>query len=242
MTQDGTQDNIHARITVLDSMYSTQMNRRYYALIDMAEKLDALRSKKGDLATAFRDFAKDPTDADILELFNQHFGIGKNGDVKGQAVSLLSKYAYFESGFRFPIYDSIVRDRFPSLWRYCNLGDEVPAMPPNQIQNFIQAINKMILKLGLDQGKSWYDALDKLLWNVGKIMRGNLSLVLSEEQYQEFVDKVNLTQWMESKKNVFEIPEYGSKLLSIVGSDTVLGKLVGLAEELNKQELNFRQK
>ena len=41
LTQDikVSKDNIHARLTVIDSMYSTQMNKRYYALEGLAKEL-----------------------------------------------------------------------------------------------------------------------------------------------------------------------------------------------------------
>ena len=38
--------NILVRLTLIDSMYSTQMNRRYYALEELAEALATLASGK----------------------------------------------------------------------------------------------------------------------------------------------------------------------------------------------------
>ena len=78
-----TKDNIHARLTVIDSMYSTQMNKRYYALERLAKELYNLqKSCELPLVERFRKFANDPTDKGILNIFNKQYGIGKDGKDK----------------------------------------------------------------------------------------------------------------------------------------------------------------
>ena len=186
-------EDILARLTLIDSMYSTQMSRRYYGLEELAVALADVHNRK-NLEEAFLDFLKDK-DLKPFELRNskkvrtnlfiEKYGIGKNGEDKGKAVSLISKYAYFETDFRFPIYDSIVREMYPRIWTYCGFKEQMPEIKANDMVSFIEAIDLLISKL--DCTDVTYDTLDRVLWYVGKIYRGNLSLVLSMEEYKAFV-------------------------------------------------------
>lgn len=204
------------RLTVINSMYSTQMNRRYYALQELAEKLHCLNKKK-PLPELFKEFIEENRDARLFDgtiggkkfnLFAENYGIGKNGFDKGVAVSLISKYAYFETHYNFPIYDSIACEMYPRIWSYCGFGkknyrltikdDNQRMVGDETIVAYTKAIDEMIKRLG---GDISYDHLDRLLWFVGKIIRGNLSLVLDREGYE----------W--SVKNWFEENDKGQKVV-----------------------------
>ena len=193
-------------------MYSTQMSRRYYALDELADFLAKLsEGKQGKLRQMFLDFAKDPEknlslfDFTFKEkkeeikknLFSESYGIGKDGQDKGVAISLISKYAYFDTKFQFPIYDSIACEMYPLVWTHCGFAKK--NMPRLIHQNkggrvigcktlveYTKAINLLIRKL--DSKDLDYDLLDRFLWFVGKIRRGNLSLVLSREEYEFTMD------------------------------------------------------
>lgn len=199
ITKEETKADILVRLTLIDSMYSTQMSRRYYALDELAEFLVKLsKGKSGKLKQMFLDFAKDPEKANKLfdlnksNLFSESYGIGKDGSDKGVAISLISKYAYFDTGFQFPIYDSIACEMYPLVWNYC--GFDKKSMPKlihsekgrvvgdTTLVEYTKAINLLIRKL--DSKDLNYDLLDRFLWFVGKIRRGNLSLVLSREEYE----------------------------------------------------------
>ena len=57
---DGAQikkSDILIRLTLIDSMYSTQMGRRYYALEELADVLDIVSVNNGGLKQLFMDFA-----------------------------------------------------------------------------------------------------------------------------------------------------------------------------------------
>ena len=249
LTQDKkvSKDNIHARLTVIDSMYSTQMNKRYYALEGLAKELYNLqKTYELPLAEQFRKFAIDPTDEGILNIFNKQYGIGKDGKDKGLAVSLLSKYAYYDTNFQFPIYDSIVRERYAGFWIYCDFDKtEIPQIHKNKIdiKTFIKAINKLLKNLNYTNIPQRYDVLDRLLWVVGKIIRGNLSLILSENEYVELVSEneyVELVEKLNEKQEQNEDAEnnrqivfqnYKKKLLNVVKTDA-LKQLIELAEQL----------
>ena len=205
-TKNETKEEILVRLTLIDSMYSTQMSRRYYALDELADFLVKLSDgKQGKLKQMFLDFAKDPEkhlslfdftfkiDKETIKknLFSESYGIGKDGSDKGVAISLISKYAYFETEYKFPIYDSIACEMYPMVWHHC--GFDKKSMPKlihskdgkvlgdTTLIEYTKAINLLIKKL--DCKELNYDLLDRFLWFVGKIRRGNLSLVLSREEY-----------------------------------------------------------
>ena len=183
------EEDILTRITLIDSMYSTQMGRRYYGLEDLAKQLCSLSAGKS-LENDFIDFIsnkKTPKYNAIKELFDGNYGIGKSGAEKGTAVSLISKYAYFETGYQFPIYDSIVREMYPMIWKYCGFGNKMPNMNNtiNNIVDFIECLNLLIDKLFVDTNIKpiyKYDIFDRRLWFVGNILRRNLVSILSKDE------------------------------------------------------------
>ena len=92
--------SILLKLTVIDSLYSTQMGRRYYGLDELAAVLADIHKGKS-LDSLFRSLASgniSSKDACFCvrgtNLFTEKYGIGKDGNDKGTAVSLISKYAY----------------------------------------------------------------------------------------------------------------------------------------------------
>lgn len=232
-------EDILARLTLIDSMYSTQMSRRYYGLEELAVALADVHNRK-NLEEAFLDFLKDK-DLKPFELRNskkvrtnlfiEKYGIGKNGEDKGKAVSLISKYAYFETKFKFPIYDSIVREMYPRVWNYCGFPkSEMLEFKYNDMTSFVEMINLMISKLNSTYVN--YDSLDRILWYVGKIYRGNLSLVLSREEYDAFAEKYIKT---EDGKKVFAFDIATVDLKSLpIKKDSLVYDFFVLAKELKQ--------
>lgn len=237
-------EDILARLTLIDSMYSTQMSRRYYGLEELAVALADVHNRK-NLEEAFLDFLKDK-DLKPFELRNskkvktnlfiEKYGIGKNGEDKGSAVSLISKYAYFETKFKFPIYDSIVREMYPRVWNYCGFPkSEMLEFKYNDMISFVEMVNLMISKLNSTYVN--YDSLDRVLWYVGKIYRGNLSLVLSREEYDAFAEKYTKT---EDGKKVFAFDIATVDLKSLpIKKDSLFYDFFVLAKEL--KQLDNRQ-
>ena len=240
---------ILARIALIDGMYSTQMNKRYYALGDIADALHVLEEKKC-LKDIFTEFTKD-LNISIFEiddmcsksnpnnnnLWGRCYGIGKLADEKGVAVSLISKYAYFETDCNFPIYDSIACEVFPLIWnKVTNETFPTLRVPKSQkldgketIQAFVKAINKIKDYIGYEIN-DFYDMFDRLMWYVGKIRRGNMSLILSKADYQEWaniakikikdfkIDVSNEKGWKEvfQKIDVNELKFLGEKRNSLL--------------------------
>jgi hypothetical protein len=242
MTESRSKDDLLLRLTVIDSMYSTQMNRRYYALQELAEKLDCL-NKKTDLPTLFNTFInsakrdtnlfKGKINGSEFNLFDEKYGIGKDGNDKGVAVSLISKYAYFETGYKFPIFDSIACEMYPRIWKYCGLKGKIPklkAAPKDQqvqgaetILAFVNAIDELIACLG---GGISYDHLDRLLWFTGKIYRGNLSLVIPRKDYEKCVKEKLIVE------GVFDVTRVDISKLSFCQTNSRLRALFELAKTL----------
>ncbi len=187
--------SILVKLTVIDSLYSTQMGRRYYGLDELARILASIHSGSS-LAPLFHALAEGTVTHDNSRfsvngknLFNENYGIGKDGKDKGKAVSLISKYAYFETKGNFPIFDSIAREMYPRIWRYCGFPkDEITSRNglSSDIDTFIIAINRLRDKFEVESLS--YDDVDRLLWTTGKIIRGNLSLVLTMEEYMSLKD------------------------------------------------------
>lgn len=202
-TDEREKEDILLRLTVIDSMYSTQMSKRYYGLEDLAEAMYALQEEKGlTLKNLFIRFAES-CDASLFDyqgrnLFANSYGIGKDAGSKGVAISLISKYAYFCTNYKFPIFDSIVCETLPRLRSYLGLPKRKLLKVHNKdksnsyridgmatMVNFTAAINAFFQELNIPVS---YDSLDRLLWFVGKIRRGNLSLVLSKSEYKKSVE------------------------------------------------------
>lgn len=221
-TNEEVKEDILLRLTVIDSMYSTQMSKRYYGLENLAEAMYALRTEKGrPLKDLFMQFAKSQEFAlfnyqDENNLFAGVYGIGKDAKEKGVAISLISKYAYFCTDYNFPIFDTIVCETLPSLCKYLGLpkpkslkvkdknknGNSSRTKGDKTMVSFVNAINTFFKELDTVNSTSCtfnenlstpvlYDNLDRLLWFVGKIRLGNLSLVLSKSEYKDSVEYCN---------------------------------------------------
>lgn len=192
--------DIQVRLTLIDSMYSTQMNRRYYALEELAEVLWELNGDKPKhLEELFEQFAQEKNASlfdypnskqKIYNLWSREYGIGKDGQSKGMAISLISKYAYFSTGYKFPIYDSIAREMILLLCPGTHVPSKTESLKNGSgksygeyiIEWFLENISALCETYDTD-----FDHLDRLLWFVGKILRGNLSLVLTRQQYNNLL-------------------------------------------------------
>jgi hypothetical protein len=88
---------------------------------------------------------------------------------------------------------------------------------------FIDAIDTLISKLNenVNNETITYDTLDRVLWYVGKIYRGNLSLILSREEYDKFTKQ--FTNFDIEKVDLDRLP---------IEKNTLLYDFFALAKEL----------
>jgi|WetSurMetagenome_2_1015567.scaffolds.fasta_scaffold254042_2 hypothetical protein len=181
------QETIRIRLTIIDSYYSTNMSRRYYGIQNISKKIFDYYDNDNSFKNELLQFIIEPFRNDyIIDLFKQSYGIGKGGESKGKAISLISKYAYFLTDFQFPIYDSIVFETYSKIVaKYPELG--LDKNLSTDISSFISMMNSLNRVSGVNN----FNKLDNLLWLVGKIIRGNFSLILNEETYLKIVDQIN---------------------------------------------------
>ncbi len=217
-TKSNSFNDIYTRLLVLDSTYSTQMTKRYYGIGELAETIYLL-STRTEFRHNLEKFAENPTEESrssfkfnkkamvlfidrtndskrgVSNLFSEKYGINKNAEDKGLALSLITKYAYFETQQCFPIFDSIANERAPLIWHYC-VSDSQPSLKKtDDIIEYISNINKLKNLLGVS-----YDDLDCFLWHLGKLMRGNFSLIFSMEEYIHYKKRIK-TYIPEDKDN-----------------------------------------
>jgi hypothetical protein len=140
-------------------------------------------SLKSDLLA----FITDPYNDQILDIFNTAYGINKKGLPKGRAKSLFSKYGYFLTNFQCPIYDSIIFETYPKIIkRFPEMG--LKEKLSNDISEFMMMMNNLNKSTQIND----FNKLDNLLWLLGKILKGNFSLILDESTYKKIVDPIQI--------------------------------------------------
>lgn len=251
LTNSGKEEDYLLRLTVIDSMYSTQMNRRYYGLEELAGALYEINATDNmSIEELFLQYLKtkneslfnytDKLTKEKKNLLSEKYGIGKDGKDKGCAISLISKYAYFATNYQFPIFDSIACEMYPRVWRYCGFEGKPSKLIVREdksmemdgvatMKAYVSAIDDLINKLG---GNISYDHLDRLLWFVGKIMRGNLSLVLNRQDYKWCTSNLKNCYTAKGEFN-FEIKEIDLKDLKFLKKDSLLYSFFLLAKEIS---------
>lgn len=175
-----TQDIVEQQLTIIDSYYSTNMSKRYYGIEQVAESIVKVSNNLKELELIFSNYKVNPHDyPPITKLFDANYGYTKIGKEFGHARSLISKYAYFVTHFNFPIYDSIVKEVYQSL--------HDKKLPEKEFPDFLMAMQQLLISSNVEN----YNKLDNLLWLVGKILRGNYSLILRKDKYLRLVSKID---------------------------------------------------
>lgn len=196
-------EKIKLRLTVIDSYYSTQMNKRLFGIEEIAHGIELLSDSDKETLNKFKNFLDNSeSDKQIIKLFNDDYGYNKNGEKFGVAHSLISKYAYFLSDFNFPIYDSLAIDSYKVLVDK-NTKFEIKKLIKHDIFDYFKNIKYLNEISNINN----YDILDNFLWLCGKLNKGSFSLVLTKEKYLELVDQINFKN-SKSKDIDIEIKKY----------------------------------
>jgi hypothetical protein len=160
------------RLTLIDSLYSTQVaSRRLYSITDIAESLR--RAFPDDVA--FKICAAEwvnsgfATANPLCGLFAANYGVDKSGKTGKSAASLLSKYLYFATDYSFPIYDSL-----GAKYHYIAGKKTTPGF-----QKRFRTLKEIMDENSIDG----FDKLDNFFWLYGKVTAGNFSLVLNKARY-----------------------------------------------------------
>ena len=219
------------RLTVIDSLYSTNAAYSYFSIEEMAEKIMSLGTERM-AADYFYEIATGKVNGKIL--FDEFYGIRKNLSHGSKQMSLLSKYAYYlllqdvdSYPLGFPIYDSLAIESYPKV---CS---KAYSMNENQerknigasIKVYVSAINELREKI-FGNNEPWYglqqfDLLDAYLWRLGKLENGNCSLLLDRKDYETFIINLGLAAYQ-----VSEIPLKSDKF-----NDAVRDKCLGFEKD-----------
>lgn len=184
------EDNLEIRLTVIDSYYSTQMNKRLFGLEEIAEVLQNYNDD--DLRNHINEFLIEPTKGVVFDLYQKKYGINKQGKLRKKAISLLSKYFYFLLKSKFPIYDDLGK----ASYRLLSKNGYIEASSINEINYF-----KKMISLNHLTNINDFEKLDNLLWLIGKISKGSFSILMNKEKYQSITKRINFTG-KESSKDV----------------------------------------
>ena len=236
-------DVVYKRLVVIDALYSTNMNQRYYGIEDMANTIDDLSYNAGiasddNLRNRVRNFRdslflgndivvylgndivdyRDP----IAKAFAMSYGIHKNLNQAGSAMSLLSKYFYYllltdpSEIIGFPIYDSLASYMYPIVCKYVYASGTprkiVSVKTINHLCDYFLALNQLRISIGISSiGGSLqeFDLLDAYLWRMGKFNGNNFSLLLDQGEYSSLIrTAVPGAAGKKSEKVILELGDY----------------------------------
>ena len=222
ITQNKVKEDILLRLFVIDSCYSTNMNRRLFGFEELTELILKLDSQLNE------NIEVDKFIETNLELLSRPIGIDKKANPKGHAFSLITKYVYFRTKFNFPIYDRLVFD---------GLVEEKLIKPPQKPSlTYFERLIKIKNKYNIS-----FDDLDKYFWVCGKIREGNLSLLISNiKSYKnDFLDNLDLS-YEEQKLNSNKFNKLLSNKLVLekeLFDDSKLKKIQRMAQSIKKERI-----
>jgi len=175
ITKNTVKEDVLLRLFIIDSCYSTNMNRRLFGFEELTKLILKLEPQLNENIEVEKFIETN------LKLLIRPIGIDKKANLKGHAFSLITKYIYFRTNFNFPIYDSLV---------FKGLVEEKLIKNPQKPS--LAYFNRLIrIK---DEYNISFDDLDKYFWVCGKIREGNLYLLISNiKSYKnDFLNKLNL--------------------------------------------------
>lgn len=185
------------RLTVIDSLYSTNAAYAYFSIEELAKAILDLGSEV-DAKNYFKKIARGKDDDQ--NLFGRTYGIRKNTQKGGKLISLVSKYAYYtllcdeSDALGFPIYDSLAIEMLPKLGKV--LGVSAVFKNKDCIEEYVACLNALREALfGRDNNQRFerlqqFDILDAYLWRIGKLTHGNYSLLFTKKDYETFFENV----------------------------------------------------
>lgn len=223
--------SIILRLTVIDSLYSTNAAYSYFSFDEMSQRIYAIGD--GNATPAGRQRAERDyfyhvalTGEDRLGLFGEPYGFQKNLSEGTKQMSLLSKYAYYELmqereryPIGFPIYDRLAREAYPTVRKMLGEKDfySMPSLETPSIKQYITCLTQLRKGLFDDdqlfEGYQQFDILDAYLWRMGKFGDGNLSLLLERGDYMKFILNLGMAAPVEKGKTTRrETAEYKDQL------------------------------
>ncbi|MCJ1805727.1 hypothetical protein MRP92_02230 [Flavobacterium covae] len=189
-------NKVQFRLTVIDSYYSTQMSKRLYGIEKIAEVLETKTDNQ--LIDEINLFlANQDSSIFLKEVFSKKYGINKQGEEFGKAISLISKYCYFLNNYNFPIYDTIAKIAYPLLTNGKKINED----------NYFSAIKELNIISGINN----YEKLDNLMWLVGKIRSSSFSILMDINKYKTITENIPFLTNDSSKEKDDKIRKYIEK-------------------------------
>lgn len=248
---DYNRGQIILRLTVIDSLYSTNAAYSYFSFEEMAEKISNLGSQADARAYFYKIACGGKDDKN---LFSEPYGYQKNLSEGSKQMSLLSKYAYYELlqnpakyPLGFPIYDRLAKEAYPLVRKM--LGEKeyysMPQLETPTIEQYVLCLTQLREALfdgkelfkpqGAKKGYQQFDILDAYLWRMGKFSDGNLSLLLGRKDYEQFIINLGLAASLVKGENVRKEDEtYRKRVLADFESRYPIRDGKTLAFDFNK--------
>lgn len=185
-------DIVILRLTVIDSYYSTQMNKRIFGIECLAKEICELFNNDETLKLKCESFLENPSKTnEISKLLMGNYGIQKNGEKSGQAASLISKYLYFLMKYEFPIYDSLAKQSYSTIKSNYQLNN-IQKIGFKFSIDYFQKIKTFKEFLKIES----YNKLDNLLWLIGKVNKKSFSLILNRDSYIKQIKDERLNKFI----------------------------------------------
>jgi len=218
------------RLTLIDSYYSTQINsKRLFGIEDLAKEIYRISENKDKIIINKCDLFLNDLNAnsEIKSLIeSKKYGINKIGKDAGHAVSLISKYLYFLMEYNFPIYDSLAKKSYEKIKsKYQNL--KLPEIDKKNCNSYFEGLKKLNSVSRINN----FNKLDNLLWLIGKITSGSLSLIIDRINYVNLVEEAEV----ETKvKNIKTKWKNNKDKLDKINIDEIIRKFIKNNKNLNK--------
>lgn len=150
---------VFLRLSVIDSLYSTNMNKMIGGMKELSKAL--LTLDKQDFLDYYNN-GQGKLKEILLARYGYNYKKGDKNEKGNQAISLISKYGYFLTNFEFPIYDSLMRQLVNALKRY--VVEIKPYDTGENLYNYFSNISSITkaFKVSVDQ-------LDAFGWLIGKL-------------------------------------------------------------------------
>lgn len=143
-------DKVKLRLHLIDSLYSTQMSKRYYGIEELTEALKQYSDE--ELIREADKYINNEKSEVLKNLFSEKYGYNSVGQKEKKAVSLISKYLYFLTGYQFPIYDSLVKIAYPKVIKEYNIKTDYTKITD---VNFVQALSKLNQLSEINNFENW---------------------------------------------------------------------------------------
>jgi len=200
------EDLIYTRLSLIDSFYSTQMNKRRFGIENLTDEIN--KFDDAELINIIRNNSFNSQK--FQSLISKTYGfkdieIKQNDNKKkgSKALSLITKYLYFLTNYQFPIYDKFVKE---FLSKYSNISKH---KLNTCFECFLESINELNTKSGINN----YEKLDNFLWLLGKVNEKSFSLILDEKEYKSYLKKdKKLEPYNRKLKLLIEFKEFVSTL------------------------------